>query len=92
MTFGWDDAERLGNLAKHGIDFLDARRLFDGRPVATARGPYPEEARDLTTGVVEERFVTVVWTRRSAAIRLIAARRARHAEARTSRARPGGGT
>jgi uncharacterized DUF497 family protein len=91
MTFEWDEAKRQSNLAKHGIDFRDVRRLFDGRPVVTARSPYPDEARYATTGVLDGRFVTAVWTRRNDAIRIISARRARNAEARDYRALHGGG-
>jgi uncharacterized DUF497 family protein len=86
----WDEAKRQSNLAKHDIDFLDARRRFDGRPVVTARSSYPDEERHLTTGNVDGRFVTVVWTRRNGAIRIISARRARDAEARAYRALHGG--
>jgi uncharacterized DUF497 family protein len=82
MVFEWDEAKRQSNLGKHGIDFLDARRLFDGRPVVTARSSYQEEERYLTTGIVNDRFVTVVWTWRNNRIRVISARRARHDESR----------
>lgn len=90
MEFEWDDAKRRSNLAKHGIDFLTASQLFDGRPVWTARSVYPDEARYLTVGLIEGRFVAVVWTSRDGAIRLISARRASDAERRTYRALHGG--
>lgn len=82
MDFEWDDAKRQANLAKHGIDFLDARSLFDGRPVVTTRSPDPNEERYLTIGIVNDRFVTAIWTRRGEAIRIISARRTRDAEKR----------
>ncbi|MGH2618342.1 MAG: BrnT family toxin [Thermomicrobiales bacterium] len=66
------------------------RRLFDGRPVVTKRSPFANEERYLTTGIVSDRFVTVVWTRRDDAIRLISARRARDGEVRAYRALHGG--
>ena len=91
MEFEWDDAKRRSNPAKHGIDFLDARRLFDGRPAVTTRSPHPDEERYLTTGIIGGRFVTAVWTRREAAIRIISARRARDGEERAYRAVHGGG-
>ena len=91
VEFESDDAKRRSNLAKHGIDFRDARRLFDGRPVVTTRSPHPNEERYLTTGIIGGRFVTAVWTRREAAIRNISARRARDAEARAYRALHGAG-
>ncbi|MGH2532669.1 MAG: BrnT family toxin [Thermomicrobiales bacterium] len=91
MEFEWDEAKRQSNLVKHTVDFRDTRRLFDGRPVVTTRGPYPDEARYLTTGIIEDRFVTVVWTRRNNATRIISARRARDGEQRAYRALHGGG-
>lgn len=90
MSFERDDAKRQANLAKHGIDFLDARKLFDRRPVVTTRSTFLEEERFLTTGVIDGRFVTVIWTRRNDAIRIISARRARNAEKHRYRALCGG--
>ena len=91
MEFEWDEAKQRTNLAKHGIDFLDVRRLFDGRPVVTTRSPYPDEERYLTTGIIDGRFVTAIWTRRGGAIWIISARRARDAETRRYRALHSGG-
>jgi uncharacterized DUF497 family protein len=30
MLFEWDESKRQANLAKHYIDFRDAKRMFDG--------------------------------------------------------------
>jgi uncharacterized DUF497 family protein len=30
MEFEWDEANRLANLCKHGIDFLDVSFVFEG--------------------------------------------------------------
>lgn len=83
--FQWDEAKRQSNLSKHRIDFVDAQELFDGRPELTRRSPYSEEVRFLTTGVIGDRFITVVWTRRNNATRFISARRARDGEIRAYR-------
>ncbi len=85
MEFEWDEAKRQRNLAKHGVDFLDATALFDGRPVVTVLGQHPNEPRFLTTGELDGRFSTIVRTWRGEAIRLISARRARDAEQRAHR-------
>ncbi len=90
MEFEWDEAKRQRNLAKHGVDFLDATALFDGRPVVTAVGQHPDEPRFLTTGELDGRCYTVVWTWRGENIRLISARRARDAEQRAHRSLHGG--
>jgi uncharacterized DUF497 family protein len=80
MEFEWDEAKRSGNLEKHGVDFLRAQMLFDGRPVITASTPRTGEDRYATTGEIEGRFYTVIWTWRGGAARMISARRARHEE------------
>ena len=30
MQYEWDEQKRLGNVRKHGIDFQDAVRIFEG--------------------------------------------------------------
>ena len=80
MRFEWDERKRLSNLEKHGLDFLDVSVVFEAAHVeapSTFRG---EEQRFLTTGTFEGRYVTVVYTIRSEAIRVISFRRARHEE------------
>ena len=89
QSFAWDEAKRAANLARHGLDFIDATALFDGRPGVTFPSPRGNEARFLTTGRLGAVFVTLVWTERSEAIRLISFRRARDAETRAYRARHG---
>jgi uncharacterized DUF497 family protein len=82
MEFEWDEDKRLGNIAKHDIDFKRATLLFDGRRIVKTSSSYPFEERWLTTGVVDERVITAVWTRREEAIRFISVRRARNGEKR----------
>lgn len=88
--FEWDEGKRLSNLQKHGVDFDRARSLFDGRATVTGRSVVSVEIRFLTTGKLDDSFVTVVWTRRAGAIRLISARSARDAEKRAYRSVHGG--
>lgn len=80
LRFEWDESKRTSNLAKHGVDFVRAQLLFDGRAVVTAPSPRADEDRFATTGQIDGRFYTAVWTWRGDAIRLISARRARHEE------------
>ncbi len=86
MQFEWDETKRSGNLSKHGVDFLRMQMLFDGRPVVTAGSPRTDEERFATTGRIDGRFYTAIWTWRSETIRLISARRARHEEQQRHRA------
>jgi uncharacterized DUF497 family protein len=90
MDFEWDEAKRLSNLEKHQIDFLDMRLLFDGRLVRTVASHREAENRYQSTGVVNERFVTVIWVWRVEKIRIISARRSRDGEKRAYRELLGG--
>ena len=84
--FEWDEAKRQSNIAKHGVDFVRAQALFDGRPAITAISPRGDEDRLTTTGEFDGRLYTVIWTWRSDLVRIISARRARHEEAKRYRA------
>ncbi len=33
MNFDWDEAKRVNNIQKHGIDFVDVPEVFDGDTV-----------------------------------------------------------
>ena len=82
LEFEWDEEKRLSNIEKHGIDFEDAIAVFDGRPATTKPSRFQNEPRLVTIAIVDNRFMTVVWTPRGDRIRLISARRSRHAEKR----------
>lgn len=80
MDFEWDEEKRLHNIAKHGIDFVDASLLF-GSPYLVGPGNTVDgEQRWLATGMIDEIYVTAVFTRRGPLIRIISMRRARHGE------------
>ncbi len=51
--FEWDENKRQQNLAKHGVDFLRAALVFDGRPAVMLYSPRAGEDRWQTTAVVE---------------------------------------
>lgn len=85
QEFEWDEDKRLSNLDKHGIDFRDAQQIFDGRPILTRFSPRLGEERFVSTGFIEEKLYTVIWTVRESTTRLISARRARDAEERQYR-------
>jgi uncharacterized DUF497 family protein len=82
MDFEWDETKRAKNLRVHGLDLIDATRLFDGRPVYSYPSPRHGEERFVTVGLLLGKFFAVVWTERAKAVRLISFRRARDAEER----------
>lgn len=79
----WDDGKRRLNLAKHGIDFRDAARIFEGPQVTVedARENYGER-RFLTLGLLDGVVVSIVHAERGEWIRLISMRKALKHEAR----------
>ncbi len=83
--FEWDENKRLKNLEKHKLDFIAVRLLFDGRQTITAMSDNPHETRYVTTGEIDRKFYTVVWTWRADVRRIISFRRARHEEERAYR-------
>ena len=80
--FEWDAKKRKSTLEKHGIDFVDAKRIFDGRPVLYAPSHRRGEQRWMAVGELNGLAISVVFTRREGKIRIITARRASKNEER----------
>ncbi|MBV9861404.1 MAG: BrnT family toxin [Alphaproteobacteria bacterium] len=84
--FEWDETKRLSNIAKHGLDFVLAAQMFDGRNRLDLASPRGGESRILSIGEIEGKIVAIAWTDRgSGTVRLISVRRASHAEERQYR-------
>jgi uncharacterized DUF497 family protein len=84
MIFEWDDHKDAQNIAKHGVPFEYAARVFlDPRRLDSedTRHDYSEE-RWLTLGMIEGRLFAVVYTPRGKVIRMISARKANEREQR----------
>ena len=83
MPFAWNEAKRLANLEKHGIDFADAEKIFRGLTFTAedVREAYGEP-RFLTLGLLEDQVVSVAHTERGEDIRIISIRKATQHEAR----------
>ena len=77
MRFEWDEAKRESNLLKHGIDFIEVEKVFEGETVTIldVRFDYGEE-RFITLGLLDGRVVVIVHTETDDLIRLISARKA----------------
>ena len=87
LIFEWNEAKALGNFAKHGLAFEEAIRVFsdEGRLDQDASQAGQGEERRKTVGLVRGRLITVVYTLRGEAVRLISARRANAQEERKYR-------
>ena len=90
VIFEWDERKRRLNLEKHGLDFLDVGAVFEIPYVLVPSAYGGNEERFLAVGMFEGRYVTVVYTTRSEAIRVISFRRARHEERKKYQALYGG--
>jgi len=81
MLFEWYEQKRLENLSKRGIDFLDAKEIWQGEVLEVPSEQQEHgEQRHIAYGVLEGRIIAVVFTWRGEARRLISARRARRHE------------
>jgi uncharacterized protein len=82
MEFEWDEEKARANLAKHGVSFDEATRVFDdpaGIQDLDDRFDYGEE-RTVATGQVEGVVLKVTFTMRGDICRIISARRAKKHE------------
>ncbi|WP_338845652.1 BrnT family toxin [Massilia sp. W12] len=84
FEFEWDEAKNASNKNKHGVDFMDALRVFydDMRiTVYDDRSDYGEE-RFQVIGMSYGKILFVVYTERHGnTIRIISARKAEKREA-----------
>jgi uncharacterized protein len=76
MEFEWDENKHQSNSREHGVDFVDAVQMFDGRPILTYHSPRNNEDRWGTVGLINGNFFLVVWTKRNGRTRIISAYRA----------------
>ena len=77
MEFVWSEAKRAANLKVHGLDFVDAPRVFEGLTYTFAddRFSYAEQ-RFVTLGLLAGVPVSVVHTETENEIRVISFRKA----------------
>ena len=77
MEFTWSEAKRAANIKTHGIDFVDAPRVFEGVTYTFEddRFSYGEQ-RFVTLGLLAGVPVSVVHTETEHEIRIISFRKA----------------
>lgn len=78
----WDEAKRRANLAKHGLDFAQAREVLDSRYRLDVPVACKDEVRFMSISYALDflAVLTVVHTERAGAARIISFRRASTAE------------
>lgn len=68
------------NKQKHGIDFEEAKLLWNDDKMVEIKTSYEDEDRFINIGKITTKIYTVVTTYRGENIRIISARRARKKE------------
>ena len=83
MEFTWSERKRALNLRNHGLDFVDARQVFDGLTLTFEddRFSYGEQ-RFVTLGLLAGIPVSIVHTESEHEIRIISFRKATGGEAK----------
>ena len=78
LEFEWDDDKAAANLAKHGVTFEYAARVFLDTLRVDFDASHPEdgETRRKAVGMIAGLLFVVVYTDRDGARRIISARRA----------------
>ncbi|MCE7030775.1 BrnT family toxin [Jiella avicenniae] len=80
MDFEYDPEKSASNKIKHGIDFEEAKRLFDDPDLLVIEATTSGERRYMAIGRLHARHWTAIFTPRGSKIRLISVRRSRRSE------------
>lgn len=81
LLFELDVGKNASNLTKHGVDFVLAAQIFENE-FLNLPSAHSSERRWLAVGEIGGNMLTVVYTIRGDALRIISARRARDDEIR----------
>ena len=79
-VFEFDESKSESNLAKHGINFVDAQLLWSDPRLLEIPAKTEDEPRYLLIGLIKGKHWSAVITYRGANIRLISVRRSRAEE------------
>jgi len=79
-VFEYDENKSQANVAKHGIDFVEAQKLWNGSNLLEIPARTQDEPRFLIVGKIEDKHWSAVITYRGQNIRLISVRRSRTEE------------
>jgi uncharacterized DUF497 family protein len=83
--FEWDEAKRVSNMGKHGVDFIDILPAFNN-PMARKRSDRNDEIRYLVIGDADGREIAVAYKEDGKLCRIVSARPARKDERAAYRA------
>ena len=80
MRFEFDPEKSAANLQKHGIDFVDAQRLWEDPDLLEIPARTADEPRFLVIGRIDSKHWSAVITYRDDRTRVISVRRSRTEE------------
>lgn len=84
MRFEWDEAKRLSNIRRHGIDFAIIEKVLDGATITFKDDRFEYgETRVLTFGLLDGDVVVIIHTETDEVIRVISLRKATRHEQET---------
>jgi uncharacterized DUF497 family protein len=78
--FEYDSTKSALNKEKHGIDFEEAKALWNDERRTFLPSPYSAEPRELMIGVYNGKHYTAIITYRGGTTRIISVRRSRESE------------
>jgi len=82
VEFSWSEAKRKANLKAHGLDFINAPRVFEGLTFTFEDDRFScNEQRFVTLGLLAGNLVSIVHTGSDHEIRIISFREAIRREA-----------
>jgi len=70
----------MRNRQKHGIDFIEAQRIWQDPHMLELSLPFPDEPRWMCIGKIDKKHYSAIVTYREGRIRIISVRRSRKAE------------
>ena len=80
MGFEFDPQKSDRNFAKHGIDFIEAQRLWNDSNLLEIPARTEDEPRFIVIGQIDAKHWSAVITYRGDNVRIISARRSREEE------------
>lgn len=80
MNFEYDMNKSMANKSKHGIDFEEAKMLWEDSELIEIDADTMNERRFLSIGMIQDKFWTAITTIRNDNIRIISVRRSRKKE------------
>ncbi|MEX2534776.1 MAG: BrnT family toxin [Trueperaceae bacterium] len=78
--FEYDETKSRSNLAKHGIDFVEAQTLWNDPDLLEIPARVEDEPRFLVIGRISEKYWSAVITHRGGSVRIVSVRRSRTEE------------